>query len=86
MKDSDYLINQDIFKFFYNALKGKRLIVFSGLFKDTMTKFKNGELNYYKEKDMMQYVYANMYTWGDTYYVEIEQRLLTLTDQQGINR
>ncbi|SMG64355.1 [weak similarity to] replication protein, partial [methanotrophic bacterial endosymbiont of Bathymodiolus sp.] len=31
-KDSDYLINQDIFKVFYNALKGKRLIVFFGTF------------------------------------------------------
>src|SRR5699024_2999871 len=31
-KDSDYLINQEVFEVFYKALKGKRLIVYSGLF------------------------------------------------------
>src|SRR5699024_3262682 len=40
-KDSDYLQNQKVFEVFYKALKGKRLIVFSGLFKEAMTKFKN---------------------------------------------
>ena len=51
-KDSDYLQNQNVFEVFYNALKGKRLIVFSGLFKEAMTKFKDGDLDGYKEKDM----------------------------------
>src|SRR5699024_315750 len=39
-KDSDYLISQEVFEVFYKALKGKRLLVFSGLFKDAMTLFK----------------------------------------------
>lgn len=52
-KDSDYLQNQNVFEVFYNALKGKRLIVFSGLFKEAMTKFKNGELDDYKEKEVL---------------------------------
>ncbi|MDU7471588.1 MAG: protein rep [Serratia marcescens] len=34
-KDSDYLINRDVFKTFYTALKGKQLIVYGGLFKNT---------------------------------------------------
>lgn len=38
------LINQEVFEMFYKALKGKRLIVFSGLFKEAMTRSKNGEL------------------------------------------
>src|SRR5699024_12858747 len=54
-KDSDYLQNQKVFEVFYKALKGKRLIVFSGLFKEAMTKFKNGELDEYKEKDLTKY-------------------------------
>lgn len=70
-KDSDYLQNQNVFEVFYNALKGKRLIVFSGLFKEAMTKFKNGELDDYKEKDMTKYVYAIMYNWGDKKYLEL---------------
>src|SRR5699024_5688921 len=51
-KDSDYLINQEVFEVFYKALKGKRLIVYSGLFKEAMNKFKNGKLDEYKEKDL----------------------------------
>ena len=84
-KDSEYLINQDVFEVFYNALKGKRLIVFSGLFKDAMTKFKNGELDHYKEKDMTQYVYAIMYNWGDKKYLELERRYLTDDELEEIN-
>src|SRR5699024_1617302 len=73
-KDSDYLQNQKVFEVFYKALKGKRLIVFSGLFREAMTKFKNGELDEYKEKDLTKYVYAIMYTWGDKKYLEMEKR------------
>lgn len=84
-KDSEYLINQDVFEVFYNALKGKRLIVFSGLFKDAMTKFKNGELDHYKEKDKTQYVYAIMYNWGDKKYLALERRYLTDDELEEIN-
>lgn len=84
-KDSDYLINQKVFEVFYKALKGKRLIVFSGLFKDAMTKFKNGELDEYKEKDLTKYVYAIMYNWGDKKYLEMEKRLLTNDELKEVN-
>lgn len=84
-KDSDYLINQDVFEVFYKALKGKRLIVYSGLFKEAMTKFKNGELDEYKEKDLTKYVYAIMYNWGQSKYIEKERRLLTEVEQKEIN-
>lgn len=84
-KDSDYLINQDVFEVFYNALKGKRLIVFSGLFKEAMTRFKNGELDDYKEKDTTKYVYAIMYNWGNKKYLEMEKRLLTDDEMKAIN-
>src|SRR5699024_9171261 len=54
-KESDYLQNQKVFEVFYKALKGKRLIVFSGLFKEAMTKFKNRELDVYKKKELTKY-------------------------------
>lgn len=85
VKDSDYLINQEVFEVFYNALKGKRLIVFSGLFKEAMTKFKVGELEEYKEKDVTKYVYAIMYNWGDKKYLELEKRLLTDAEMKEVN-
>src|SRR5690625_2535502 len=75
-KDSDYLINQEVFEVFYKALKGKRLIVFSGLFKEAMTKFKNGELDDYKDQDKTKYVYAIMYKWRGKKYLKMEKRNL----------
>ena len=84
-KDSEYLVNQDVFEVFYNALKGKRLIVYSGLFKEAMTLFKSGELDEYKEKDTTKYVYAIMYNWGNKKYVEMEKRLLTNDEMEEIN-
>src|SRR5699024_2630355 len=84
-KDSDYLQNQIIFEVFYKTLKGKRLIVFSGLFKEAMTKFKNGELDEYKEKDVTKYVYTIMYNWGDKKYLVLERRLLTDEEMKEIN-
>lgn len=58
-------------------MKGKRLIVFSKLFKEVMAKFKDGELNDYKDQDKTEYVYAIMYNWGSKRYLEMEKRLLT---------
>lgn len=84
-KDSDYLINQEVFEVFYKALKGKRLIVYSGLFKDAIKKFKSGELDEYKEKDLTEYVYAVMYSWGGKEYLELEKRLLTDEEIKEIN-
>ncbi len=84
-KDSDYLINQDVFEVFYKALKGKRLIVYSGLFKEAMKLFKDGKLDEYKKKDVTNYVYAIMYNWGQSQYIEKERRLLTEDEQREVN-
>jgi len=84
-KDSDYLINQDVFEVFYKALKGKRLIVYSGLFKEAINLFKDGKLDEYKEKDTTKYVYAILYNWGQSQYIEQERRLLTEEEQKEVN-
>lgn len=84
-KDSDYLINQEVFEVFYKALKGKRLLVYSGLFKEAMTLFKDGKLDEYKKKDVTKYVYAILYNWGQKKYIEQEKRLLTEDEQKEIN-
>jgi len=84
-KESDYLISQEVFEVFYRALKGKRLIVFSGLFKEAMTKFKNGELDDYKDTDKTEYVYAIMYNWGGKKYLEMERRHLTDDELKEVN-
>ncbi|WP_194750005.1 protein rep [Staphylococcus chromogenes] len=56
-KDSDYLINQKVFDAFYKSLKGKQVLVYSGLFKEAKKKLKNGDLDYLKEIDPTQYIY-----------------------------
>ena len=84
-KDSDYLYNPDVFKVYYQALKGKQLIVYSGLFKEMAKRFEDGEIDQYKEKDQNEYVYAIMYGWGYGEYVEKEKRLLTEEEKRKVN-
>lgn len=85
VKDSDYLISDEVFSVFYRSLKGKQLIVYSGLFKDSMKLWKIGELDKYKEIDMTEYVYAILYNWGKRDYAEQERRLLTDQERKEIN-
>ncbi len=54
-KDSDYLINQKVFDAFYKSLKGKQVLVYSGLFKEARKLLKNGDLDYLKEIDPIIY-------------------------------
>jgi len=84
-KDSDYLVDEDVFEVFYKALKGKRLIVQSGLFKESMKLWKAGKLEKYKELDSTEYVYALLYSWGKGKYVEDEKRLLTDEEREEVN-
>ncbi|ECO1677986.1 protein rep [Peribacillus frigoritolerans] len=85
-KDSDYLQSPEVFETFYKALKGKRLIVYSGLFKDAMKLFKTGELDKYKDVDSTEYVYELLYTWGKSDYVLKEKRLLTDEQKKELNK
>jgi len=75
-KDSDYLQDKKVFDVFYKSLSGKRLIVYSGLFKEASKKYKNKELEDYKEKDMTVYIYQILYNWNQNKYLKIEQSIL----------
>lgn len=65
-KDMDYLANKDVFNVFYNALKGKQLITYNKAFKEALTLFKNGKLNYLKELDNTYYEFLLSYTFNFT--------------------
>lgn len=84
-KDSDYLINKPVFKVFYNALKGKQVLVFSGLFKDAHKLYLNGKLDIYKEKDEIEYVYMFYYDWHKKHYEESKLRELTEEEKEKLN-
>ncbi|WP_306813973.1 protein rep [Clostridium mucosae] len=62
-KDSDYLVSRPVFETFYKALKGKQVLVFSGLFKDAHKMYKLGELDCYKKQSDIEYVYKLYYNW-----------------------
>ena len=84
-KDSDYLVNQKVFDAFYTALKGKQVLVYSGLFKDARKKLKNGELDYLKESDPTEYIYQIFYVWNQKEYLASEIYDLTEEEKDKIN-
>lgn len=85
-KDSDYLQDETIFDTFYKTLSGKRLIVYSGLFKDASKKYENKELEHYKEIDPTHYIYQIFYHWGQTDYIQTEQKLMSEDMQKEVNQ
>jgi len=84
-KDSDYLINQKVFDAFYKSLKGKPVLVYSGLFKEAKKKLKNGDLDYLKEIDPTEYIYQIFYIWKQKEYLASELYDLTEQEKREIN-
>lgn len=62
-KSSEMGVSPEVFDTFYNSLKGKQVIAFSGLFKEYMRKFKDGELDHYMVRDGNEYFYKIMARW-----------------------
>lgn len=85
-KDSDYLINQKVFDAFYKSLKGKQVLVYSGLFKEAKKKLKNGDLDYLKEIDPTEYIYQIFYIWKQKEYLASELYDLTEREKREINQ
>lgn len=84
-KDSDYLSNQKVFDTYYKSLKGKQVLVYSGLFKEARKKLKDGDLDYLKEIDPTEYVYQIFYMWNQKEYLASEIYDLTEQEKQEIN-
>ncbi|HCY0715737.1 TPA: protein rep [Staphylococcus aureus] len=84
-KDSDYLINQKVFDAFYKSLKGKQVLVYSGLFKEAKKKLKNGDLDYLKEIDPTEYIYQIFYIWKQKEYLTSELYDLIEQEKREIN-
>lgn len=85
-KDTDYLINREVFTVFYKALKGKQVLVFSGLFKDAHKMYKNHELDIYKKQDTIEYAYMVNYNWLKNKYDSSQIRELTEEEKQKFNK
>ena len=85
-KDTDYLVSRPVFNVFYRALKGKQFIVFSGLFKDANTMYENGELDCYKVRDEIEYVYMMCYQCKKREYENTSIRELTEEERKQFNK
>ncbi|EHK3764729.1 protein rep [Staphylococcus pseudintermedius] len=84
-KDSDYLVSQKVFDAFYKSLKGKQILVFSGLFKEARKLLKNGDLDYLKDVDLTQYIYQIFYRWNQKEYLASEIFELSEEEKKVIN-
>lgn len=85
-KDSDYLVSRPVFEIFYKALKGKQVLVFSGLFKDAHKMYKLGELDIYKKQSDIEYVYKLYYNWYKNEYENTKCIELTEEEKAKINK
>ena len=85
-KDSDYLVSRPVFEIFYKALKGKQVLVFSGLFKDAHKMYKLGELDCYKKQNDIEYVYKLYYNWYKNEYENTKCIELTEEEKVKINK
>jgi len=84
-KDSDYSQSQDVFDVFYQALKGRQILTYNGLFAAANKMYQNHELDYLLGADNTEYYYKLMYTWGYGVYSETERRELTEEEKQKLN-
>ncbi|MEF3400244.1 protein rep [Listeria monocytogenes] len=87
-KDSDYMYSQNVFDVFYKALKGKQLVTYSGVFKEGLKAFKEGQLDKYKDIDLTEYIYRLCYKWNfkNANYIQMELKELTKKEREKINK
>lgn len=74
-KSNELYHSESVFETFYNALKGRQLITYNGLFKDYLKKFKAGELDKYKKKDENDYTHLMTSIWKKSKYENMLREL-----------
>src|SRR5699024_242629 len=79
--------NQEVFDTFRKALKRRRRIVYSGLFKEGATLYDEGDLDYLLEKDDTEYEWLLSYVWqhSEESYNKHEIRALTDEEKEEVN-
>jgi len=77
-KDSDYLLNQEVFDNFFASMKHKRLMVYGGCMYDYSKDYESGKLDEYKLTDKNEYLYMLLAKFNyDTLTYERKYRNLT---------
>lgn len=78
-KGSDLYHSETVFDTFYTALKGRQLLVFSGMMKDYAKKYEAGDLDRFKEKDENVYTHLLRSLWKGSKY---ENKLRELSPEE----
>lgn len=74
-KGSDLYHSEKVFDTFYKALKGRQLIVYSGMMKDYAKKFKNGDLDEFKKVNEDEYTHLFQSIWKGSKYQGVLREL-----------
>lgn len=82
-KDYELSTNQEVFDVFYSGLKGRQLIVYSGMFKEYALKYENGELDKHKSKDKNEYFYKIIARWNSD-LLKFHQEYVELTEEEKL--
>jgi len=85
-KSSDYTHSQATFDVFYQALKGRQLITYNGLFKEYLKRYKAKELDIYKTHDDTEYCYRILYRWHWKKYKEEWVKEMTQEEYQKLRK
>ncbi len=67
-KSSDYLHSPEVFKTYYESLKGKQLINYSGIFDIAKKLYESNQLTNFEETDSIEYVYKIFASWQKDMY------------------
>ena len=67
-KGSDLYHSETVFDTFYTALKGRQLLVYSGMMKDYAKKYEVGDLDRFKQKDENVYTHLLRSLWKGSKY------------------
>jgi plasmid rolling circle replication initiator protein Rep len=74
VKDIDYGRSQETFDIFYNALKRRQILTYSGIFSEANKKYKTKGLEHYKAIDETKYMWLILHEWGESGYTEKRRR------------
>jgi plasmid rolling circle replication initiator protein Rep len=80
-KDYEMATSQEVFDVFYSGLKGRQLIVYSGVFKEYALKYENEELDKYKSKDKSEYFYKILVIWNPD-LLKFNREYIELTEEE----
>lgn len=84
-KGSDLYHSETVFDTFYTALKGRQLLVYSGMMKDYAKKYEAGDLDRFKEKDENVYTHLLRSLWKGSKY-DSKLRELSLEEFEKFNK